>query len=345
VVEETTTGSVIVTDTLPPEVLFNEASDRNDQKWNVIDISTIEVDLGVLNPGEYMLTFGAFIAEDAFTTIDELEFTNNVSVVTLAATPTGADYQSTCDVTHAIPEPTPTPSPTPSVSPSPTPTPTPTPTPSVTPSPTPTPTPTPSATPSPSPTPIVYTCQSPCETDAQCQTGNASHFCSSDYGNTCRLYTNPSSDTCEPQVETYACNSTCSTNEQCYTANPNYICNDSACRLAENTPAVNCLPLAYVPPAPSVGCNEVCATNSDCSQVDHLCYTTSTGENRCRNQDYVNSDTCSAPPATQTIYTTVAQVQPELPAELPQTGILDVANWLKAGLVTIGLGAALLLLL
>jgi len=344
----TTTGDVTVIDTLPDAVEYLPDAESN-SAWIVNEKGDLTINLGVLEEGTQVLKIVAKVvkATDGMSG-SALRFINKVSVITAPATPSGPEYLSECKVTNVLPEPTPTPSPTPTPTPSPSPTPTPSPTPGVTPSPTPTPTPSPSPTPgvTPSPTPIAYTCQSPCDTDEQCQTGNASHFCSQEYGNTCRLYSNPSDEDCEPAVATYACNSACTTNEQCYGANPNYVCSGGMCRLDSNLPATNCLPIAYVPPAPAVGCNEVCETNADCDQTDHVCVTTSTGENRCRHQDYVNSSTCSAPPATQTVYTTtVAQVQPELPQELPQSGAFNLANWLKAGLVTLGLGAALLLLL
>ncbi|MCB9800968.1 MAG: hypothetical protein H6773_02195 [Pseudomonadales bacterium] len=326
----TTTGDVRVIDTLPDAVEYVEDAQANSD-WIIDEKGRLTINLGVLGQGSQILTIVAKVVKvtDGMSG-SALRFTNSALVITEPKTPSGPLYSSECKVTNLLVEPTPTPTPTP--------------TPSASPSPTPTPTPTPSA--SPSPTPIAYTCLSPCETDEQCQTGNASHFCSSDFSNTCRLYSNPSDENCAPAPETYACNSDCTTNSQCYTANPNYICSSGKCRLAENVSATNCLPVGYIPPAPAVGCNEICETNADCDQTNHVCITVSTGENRCRHQDYVNSTTCSAPPATQTVYvTSVAQVQPELPQELPQTGAFDLANWLKAGLVTLGLGAALLLLL
>ncbi|NCN07037.1 MAG: hypothetical protein GW946_04335, partial [Candidatus Pacebacteria bacterium] len=92
------------------------------------------------------------------------------------------------------------------------------------------------------------------------------------------------------------------------------------------------------PPPPAVGCNEVCSTNADCSNSDHICYTTPEGENLCRLANYLNSTTCTEPAQ-------VVVVQPELPPELPQTGPADWLNWVKTGLVTLGVGAILLLLL
>lgn len=336
--EGTTTGEVTVVDTLPDAVEFLPDAEANTPGWEVDGDGRLVMNMGVLEEGTYELVIVVkVIKETDGMSGSALQFTNSVVVSTEPLTPSGPVYASECSVKNTLPEPTPTPSPSPS--------PTPSPTPSASPRPTPSPTPSPTPGVSPSPTPITYTCGSSCETDEQCHTGNAGHFCSEEHNNTCRLYSNPSSDSCTPQVDQYACNSNCTTNEQCYTANPNYVCSAGKCRLGENTSATNCLPVAYVPPAPAVGCNELCATNADCSQTDHVCVTTSTGENRCRHQDYVNSSTCSAPPATQTVYTTVAQTQPVLPQELPQTGAFNWANWLKAGLVTLGLGAALLLLL
>ena len=100
---------------------------------------------------------------------------------------------------------------------------------------------------------------------------------------------------------------------------------------ATNPPATN--PPATNPPAtPAPGCNDLCEINADCSNIDHICVTVATGENRCRLAEYVDSINCTEP-------------QPELPTVLPETGPADWLNWLKAGLVTMGIGTALFLLL
>ncbi len=192
------------------------------------------------------------------------------------------------------------------------------------------------------PQPEKYACKSTCTTDAQCQTANAEYVCSVNHGNTCRLDSNRDSDTCQPAEAKFACNSTCSTDAQCQTANANYICHDdlNTCRLAANPDNQSCNNPAQPTPPPAIGCNEVCATNADCSNSNHICYTTQDGTNRCRLANYLNSDTCTSP-ATQT--TSVAQ--PSLPVELPQTGPAEWLGWLKTGLVTLGVGAILLLLL
>ncbi len=57
-----------------------------------------------------------------------------------------------------------------------------------------------------------------------------------------------------------------------------------------------------------------------------------------------NQQTTSLPTAT-TAPRQSTQTQPTLPASLPVTGPADWANWLKAGLATMGIGAALLFLL
>ncbi len=49
----------------------------------------------------------------------------------------------------------------------------------------------------PPPPPPSYECGDSCETDAQCQTGDADHFC---FNGVCRLESNPSSETCQPAV-------------------------------------------------------------------------------------------------------------------------------------------------
>lgn len=292
---------------------------------------------------------------------------------------------ATCSLTFDVAG-TPTPTPTPTETPTPTPTPTETPTPTPTPTETPTPTPTPETYSCDSPctsddqceavnanyfcstnegnrcrlrsnessaicepAPETYACDSACTSDAQCQTVNAEYICSSEAGNRCRLNSNRSATNCQPQPETYSCNSYCDTNEQCQTASSSYLCYEGRCRLDSNPTEYSCQPAIIPTPTPTVGCNEVCSTNSDCSNPDHICYTTPNNEQRCRLADYVNSETCTPP---QIVYTptvvstpTPQGVQPQLPQELPQTGFTDVAKWLVGGLVVIGAGAVLLLLL
>lgn len=98
---------------------------------------------------------------------------------------------------------------------------------------------------------------------------------------------------------------------------------------------------------PAPGCNDVCKVNADCSNSAHICYTTSNGTGRCRLDTNPTNESCSAPVAgTPSVPATPGQpAQPTLPAELPQTGAEDWGTWLKAGLVTLGAGAILLLLL
>jgi uncharacterized repeat protein (TIGR01451 family) len=97
-----------------------------------------------------------------------------------------------------------------------------------------------------------------------------------------------------------------------------------------------------------VECNESCTYNSDCSNDNHICATTADGTLRCRLENYPSAADCRAPgipavpaPASPVIPPT----QPALPEELPLAGPEDWTNWLKAGLVTLGVGAILLLLL
>ena len=234
-----------------------------------------------------------------------------------------------------------------------------------------TPTPIPTATPTqvpgvptntltPTPT-TTYSCNADCTADSQCQAANANYVCASDYGNKCRLDTNRASTGCQPAANTYACNSSCTTTAQCQTVDSHYVCATdygSKCRLSSNLTATNCQPAIYVTPTPALGCNDVCSSNADCANPDYICYQTPDGSNHCRLDNYPNSDNCTQPkqsvitptPAqtTQAIAqanTVTAQGQPTLPASLPVTGPADWANWLKAGLATMGIGAALLLLL
>lgn len=143
----------------------------------------------------------------------------------------------------------------------------------------------------------------------------------------------------------YICNSECETDDQCKEIGDDHICNESTktCRLEENPGDENCQPEVTPPPTtvppttppatPAIGCNDLCTQNADCTNIDHVCVTTTKGgELRCRLEDYPDSTTCSEP-------------QPELPETLPETGPADWLNWLKAGLVTMGIGTALFLLL
>jgi fimbrial isopeptide formation D2 family protein len=142
----------------------------------------------------------------------------------------------------------------------------------------------------------------------------------------------------ELNVASSQCNAACTTNDQCPT---NHSCVNDLCRLTSNPGDDQCRP-ATTPtptPTPTVGCNQACATNADCSDPDHICYSVD-GTNKCRLADEPTSLNC-----TETVAGATPTPQPELPDELPETGWSEMSNWLKAGLVTIGIGAALLLLL
>lgn len=260
------------------------------------------------------------------------QYFNRESVAPTAPSSRPAAFVETpasCTIRFSAIGPTATPSPSPSPTP-----------PGQTPTPSPSPTP-PGQTPSPSPTPSTYVCGGPCTTDAQCQTVNSNYVCANEYGNTCRLDSNRGSSSCQPPAGQYACNSECTTDAQCQTVNSAYMCSGNRCRLNSNPSAANCQPTVIVTPVPVVGCNQPCSTNADCSNSAHICYTTADGSNRCRLDNYPNSDTCTTP---NTIYTPVAQ-QPQLPEELPKTGPKEWSMWLGAGLATLGIGALLLLLI
>ncbi len=145
-----------------------------------------------------------------------------------------------------------------------------------------------------------------------------------------------------PTTTAYGCNKACSDDSQCKTVNSNYVCSiehGNVCRLEGNRGNTDCeTPGATNTPTPTaaIGCNDSCVTNADCANPAHICYQTNTGAKVCRLDS--NPDSVSCSPA-------YAQAQPTLPPSLPQTGPEDWALWLKAGLVTLGLGAALLLLL
>lgn len=176
---------------------------------------------------------------------------------------------------------------------------------------------------------------------------NTSHYCSIslDY---------------ETPEEEYDCNVSCETDAQCQTADYSYICygstGDKVCRLGENPSSTSCnmpnetptptptptpttTPIAAATPAP--GCNDLCVSNADCSNTSHICLDTDDGTTRCRLASYPDSQTCTVPVEDQQL----ADQQPDLPEILPETGPADWLNWLKAGLVTLGVGTALFLLL
>ncbi len=140
---------------------------------------------------------------------------------------------------------------------------------------------------------------------------------------------------------TIACNSPCTEDQQCKAVNSNYVCSiehGNRCRMEGNRNSTSCEGVGATntpTPVTAIGCNQACSTNSDCSNPSHICYQTSSGSKVCRLDTNVESVTCSSAVAEQ----------PNLPPALPQTGPEDWALWLKAGLVTLGLGAALLLLL
>ncbi|MFZ1721546.1 MAG: hypothetical protein WAU07_03500, partial [Microgenomates group bacterium] len=328
----TTSDVVTILDELPAQLefvdhQFNSNSVVYDETTRTVtaELGQLEcpqvVSDGITPPANACSSVIVEFMVQVVSTEDEESFTNSALVTT------GADAEFTCTSTLTLEEEI-IPTPSPSVSPSPSP--------SVSPS------PSPSATP-----PVVtYSCNANCSTDAQCQTANSSYICSAEHGNTCRLDSNRDSGSCQPAVETYACNSACTTDAQCQTVSGNYVCSNGACRLSSNQSASNCQPVVYQPPPPAVGCNESCVSNSDCANSAHICYSTDTSPNGvCRLAEYVNSDTCTTPTQTIAYTTAVVEAQPVLPEVLPESGPAEWIDWLKAGLVTLGLGAALLLLL
>jgi fimbrial isopeptide formation D2 family protein len=169
------------------------------------------------------------------------------------------------------------------------------------------------------------------------------------FKNIATVSTGNEDDICEISLnvkQSFACNSACETNADCTSANANYVCYSTEsgkfCRLDSNPTSTTCTagtptptPPASPTPTPAPGCNDVCIQNADCSNTDHICVTVDDGSNRCRLAEYPESTTCTAPSVSQ----------PVLPTELPQSGPEDWLKWLKAGLVTLGIGTALFLLL
>jgi len=184
-------------------------------------------------------------------------------------------------------------------------------------------------------------CNQGCSTDAQCQQANVNYVCDS-ASKTCRLDSNRGSASCTG----LACNGDCSANADCAPLGDNFFCSTEygkKCRIKANPGAANCqLQKTQPTPTPAIGCNDVCTSNADCSNPDHICSTDNGG--RCRLDTYPNSSSCSIPSNPGT-YPPPVGAQPTLPAELPQSGFEDWAEWLKAGVVILGLGGLLLLLL
>ncbi len=320
----TTSTVVEVLDQLPSQLAFVDHQFNSNSVVYDQDTRTVSADLGQLECDQVSNEAGGPSANACRSTIVEFmvkvvnvsksgAFTNSAIVST-------GETELTCAASLIIDEEEITPSPSPSVSPSP--------------------------SPSSTPPAATFSCNANCLSDAQCQSANANYICSAEHGNTCRLDSNRDSSSCQPPVDTYACNSACSTDAQCQTVSGSYVCSNGSCRLGSNQPATNCQPVVYNPPPPTVGCNESCVSNSDCANSAHICYSSDSSQSGvCRLAEYVNSDTCTTPVETIAYTTTVAQEQPVLPEVLPESGPAEWIDWLKAGLVTLGLGAALLLLL
>ena len=210
---------------------------------------------------------------------------------------------------------------------------------------------TPTATPT--ATPVIYSCNSSCSNDAQCQTSNSAYVC---YLNYCRLGTNTASTTCQAAAQVsptpavvYNCNGSCTTDAQCQSGNAGYICsrdNGNVCRLASNVSSTSCQSVIYVAPTPLAGCNQTCVSNSDCASSSYVCSDTGAGR-KCRLANSVNSDTCSAPAVvyTQPTAQPVATAKPTKPTTLPVSGSNDTIKFIMAGAGAIFLGALSLLVL
>ncbi|MFZ5376361.1 MAG: LPXTG cell wall anchor domain-containing protein [Patescibacteria group bacterium] len=185
----------------------------------------------------------------------------------------------------------------------------------------------PTATPTPAPSDCGYT---PCSNDDDCTgslvcipASNGSNYCGyNEYRTACAA--NPSYSSCctAPTVPT-----------------------NTPVPGATNTPVPTLPP--YVSPQPTgyivvttVQCNDTCSINSDCANVSHICY-----NGRCRLDVNPEDQYCRMPSGATTKYVETVYVAQELPAELPQTGPADWMNYLKVGLVALGVGALLLLFL
>ena len=93
-------------------------------------------------------------------------------------------------------------------------------------------------------------------------------------------------------------------------------------------------PTPTTEPTVTYSCNSNCSSNAQCQSANssYICYLS-----KCRLDSNPTSDQCTQSSSTTT--------QPELPAELPESGSEDILNWFKAGLGVLGIGTVLLLLL
>lgn len=196
----------------------------------------------------------------------------------------------------------------------------------------------------------TFICQSSCENNSQCP---SDHSCLNiDGRNQCRLTSNPASDTCTPAASpdptpNPECRDACSSNTDCPT---DHTCSDNICRLSvclqsgvtcDTDKCVRTYPASTPVPTPLAGCNETCVTNSDCSRSDFICY-----NSVCRLDSYPYSQSCTAPTTTSTIATTPTKGgQPQLPAELPETGSNEIIQSVMLGIAVLVLGAGILLLI
>lgn len=200
--------------------------------------------------------------------------------------------------------------------------------------------------------PPTVGCQQACVSNGDCTDPN--HICHST-AKVCRLETNPESTSCQPPavVEDPAnCQEACTANSDC--ADANHICQSTSdgnvCRLSTNPDSRTCSPSVPNDSNPTVGCQATCTSNASCSDPDHICYNTGSG-NVCRLADNPTSTTCSAMPRTTTPAAPaapaapVAPGQPELPEELPQSGAGDLLKWIGPGVGAMLIGALVLFFL
>ncbi len=206
------------------------------------------------------------------------------------------------------------------------------------------PTNTPTATPTPNPE-----CNQTCENDAYCQvSGNQDLICYqvAEGDKRCRLKQNPNDAKCAyPTPTPTATPRPTNTPVPVPTNTPVPVTPGQPTNTPVPVPTNTPVPLPTTSPVPTAtpapGCNDLCETNADCSTVNpnYICYQIDDGTRRCRLDSYPASTNCTAPTPTAIV------AQPTLPPELPNTGATDWINWIKVGLATFGVGAALLLLL
>lgn len=175
-----------------------------------------------------------------------------------------------------------------------------------------------------------YICISTSETDGE---GDIVKYCANeDYLDACVADPNTSS-CCEAQITVTPTTTPTTTVTPTSTITPTNTVTPTTTVTVTTTPTITVTPTGSVTTViTTVGCNENCNANADCSNISHICY-----DGQCRLDVNPTDAQCKLPSGETTIVRPVA-----VPTE---SGPANWANYVKAGLGALGLGALLLLLL